>query len=244
MQQQRRKHQPFNYYCVLDLEGKVEILELPVLLLNGQTGVVIDTFHHYVRPTKMPESEINDYIAGKYGRICKDTAEAWHKTALCWPEVITKLEQWLLKHNLQFDKNLLGHSFAFITCGNWDIKTQIPKQYSICDMVLPDHFNRWINVKQVYNDHYKPKNAVTGMRGLLNRLKLNLDGVHHFGLDDSNNIAKIVETMMEQGIVFDITGTRSSVMRTYTTGSSSRPKCKFYQAGTCRHGDHCRFSHQ
>lgn len=37
--------QNFDYFLVLDLEGKVEILEFPVLLFDAKTMDVVDVFH-------------------------------------------------------------------------------------------------------------------------------------------------------------------------------------------------------
>lgn len=37
--------QEFDYFLVLDLEGKVEILEFPVLLFDAKTMDVVDVFH-------------------------------------------------------------------------------------------------------------------------------------------------------------------------------------------------------
>jgi hypothetical protein len=43
----RVKDQPFEFYLVLDLEGMVEILEFPVILINAKTLEVVDRFHRY-----------------------------------------------------------------------------------------------------------------------------------------------------------------------------------------------------
>lgn len=39
--------QDMDYFLVLDLEGKVEILEFPVLLMDAKTLDVVDLFHRY-----------------------------------------------------------------------------------------------------------------------------------------------------------------------------------------------------
>lgn len=39
--------QDMDYFLVLDLEGKVEILEFPVLLIDAKTLDVVDLFHRY-----------------------------------------------------------------------------------------------------------------------------------------------------------------------------------------------------
>lgn len=42
------RQQEFEYFLVLDLEGKVEILEFPVLLFDAKTLDVVDLFHRLV----------------------------------------------------------------------------------------------------------------------------------------------------------------------------------------------------
>lgn len=40
-----KKPQEFDFFLVLDLEGKVEILEFPVLIVDARTMQVVDLFH-------------------------------------------------------------------------------------------------------------------------------------------------------------------------------------------------------
>ena len=39
--------QQLDFFLVLDLEGKVEILEFPVLMLDAKTMEVVDIFHRF-----------------------------------------------------------------------------------------------------------------------------------------------------------------------------------------------------
>ena len=48
----------------------------------------------------------------------------------------------------------------------------------------------------------KEKPAVSGMEEMLERCGLKLEGRHHSGLDDSNNIARCVVVLLEHGFVF------------------------------------------
>lgn len=41
--------QNLDFFLVLDLEGRVEILEFPVLMINAKTMEVRDFFHRFVR---------------------------------------------------------------------------------------------------------------------------------------------------------------------------------------------------
>lgn len=44
------------------------------------------------------------------------------------------------------------------------------------------------------------------MTTMLRALDIPLEGTHHFGKDDANNIAKVVQRMISDGCVFFITG--------------------------------------
>jgi hypothetical protein len=41
------KPQKLDYFLVLDLEGKVEILEFPVVMIDARSMEFIDSFHRY-----------------------------------------------------------------------------------------------------------------------------------------------------------------------------------------------------
>lgn len=43
--------QNLDYFLVLDLEGRIEILEFPVMMINAKTMDVVDFFHRFVRYT-------------------------------------------------------------------------------------------------------------------------------------------------------------------------------------------------
>eukprot|EP01080_Neovahlkampfia_damariscottae_P001887 gene1887-1028_t len=245
----KENEQPFDFYCILDLEGKVEILELPVLLFDVSQKKVIQIFHHYVHPTKMDEDHIRQYIKGKYGQMGLE--EEWWKNPIKFEKCLSNFDEFMMKNDLKFEKNPKGKSFAFITCGNWDIKTQIPNQCQISDIQIPTHFGEWINIKDVYNSFYKKK--ITGMKGMLNQLNIKLDGNHHSGIDDVKNISTIVKTMIEDGAIFDITGKRDVNLKYKKPDfepkkRESQPKknvkiCKFHQQGMCKKGKDCQFSH-
>ncbi|KAK9674472.1 hypothetical protein RND81_12G234800 [Saponaria officinalis] len=64
--------QNIDFLLVLDLEGKVEILEFPVVIIDAKTMQAVDFFHRFVRPSNMSEQMINQYIEGKYGKLGVD----------------------------------------------------------------------------------------------------------------------------------------------------------------------------
>lgn len=108
---------------------------------------------------------------------------------------------------LQENEVLKDHaSFAFLTCGRWDLHSMLPRQLDISEsehgrddsgnLIAP--YNRYINVKDAFRIHYKLRHQ-QGMLHMLRRLKLELEGRHHSGIDDCKNILRIVKQMLADG---------------------------------------------
>ncbi|KAH9533694.1 hypothetical protein CY35_18G065800 [Sphagnum magellanicum] len=152
----RLKKQPFDYYLVLDLEGMVEILEFPIIMIDARTLKVVDRFHRFVRPVKMTEARQAEYVSGKYGRWGLD--RVWHDTAIPFTEVLKAFEEWLERQELWEPYSVTKlKDAAFVTCGNWDVKTKIPEQCETSGIDLPPYFNEWINLKDIYLNFYKQR---------------------------------------------------------------------------------------
>ncbi|CAN1288021.1 Uncharacterized exonuclease domain-containing protein At3g15140 [Linum perenne] len=81
---ERKQPQMFDFLLVFDLEGKAEILEFPVILIDTRTMTVVDLFHsfsllmideltsRFVRPCSMSAERIDEYIANKYRKFGVD----------------------------------------------------------------------------------------------------------------------------------------------------------------------------
>ncbi|KAI3441510.1 Exonuclease domain-containing protein [Psidium guajava] len=198
--------QELDHFLVLDLEGKVEILEFPVLIIDAKSLSVVDLFHRFVRPSQMSETRVNEYIEGKYGKFGVD--RVWHDTAIPFREVIGEFETWLAQHNL-WAKEQGGklNRAAFVTCGNWDLKTKVPQQCKVSRIKLPGYFIEWINLKDVYLNFYHRE--ARGMMSMMKQLDISVLGSHHLGLDDTKNIARVLQHMLVDGAIMSITAWRS-----------------------------------
>ncbi|KAK3129341.1 hypothetical protein QOZ80_6BG0478050 [Eleusine coracana subsp. coracana] len=201
------KDQKLDYFLILDLEGKVEILEFPVVMIDAQSMEFIDSFHRFVRPTAMSEQRIKEYIEGKYGKFGVD--RVWHDTAIPFKEVLQEFEDWMGNHNL-WSKEQGGslNSAAFVTCGNWDLKTKVPEQCRVSKIKLPTYFMEWINLKDIYLNFYNRR--ATGMMTMMRQLEMPIAGSHHLGIDDSKNIARVVQRLLADGAVIQMTAKRQS----------------------------------
>jgi len=111
--------------------------------------------------------------------------------------VMPKYTAWLEKKGLINRDGVKLKSFAFVTCGDWDLKKMMPNQCRQSRIELPTYFSSFVNIKQLYSEFYKRKEV--GMKGMLNQLKMPLKGRHHSGLDDCRNISSILIRMIRDG---------------------------------------------
>jgi inhibitor of KinA sporulation pathway (predicted exonuclease) len=118
-----------------------------------------------------------------------------------FPGVWSRFNEFLALHGV-FDDPM---SYAFLTCGDWDLRTMLPNQLAYESRTNPDipaspavaPFGRCINVKMSFRKHYDQKNR--GMADMLEQLNIPLEGKHHSGIDDCRNIARIVQRMQRDG---------------------------------------------
>lgn len=185
---------PIDYFLVLDFEATCEnkkkvkpqeIIEFPVLKVNGKTMEVESIFHSYVRPTAIPILTT----------FCTDLTGITQEMVDGQPtleEVLKEFDRWMLSNGL-LEPSV---NSCFVTCGDWDLKTMLPSQCKYFKLSIPNYFRRWVNIKHVYSEVTKQK--ATGMPGMLKGLSLELSGRHHSGIDDSKNIAKILAKLNER----------------------------------------------
>eukprot|EP00181_Compsopogon_caeruleus_P002922 CAMPEP_0184687374 /NCGR_PEP_ID=MMETSP0312-20130426/26091_1 /TAXON_ID=31354 /ORGANISM="Compsopogon coeruleus, Strain SAG 36.94" /LENGTH=596 /DNA_ID=CAMNT_0027143423 /DNA_START=390 /DNA_END=2180 /DNA_ORIENTATION=- len=191
------KEQMFEYFAVLDLEGRDEIIEFPVLIFHVPTMREVGRFHRWIRPVELfknrelnPESEAIPFL-----------------------RAMEEFQDWML-HTMHVDVSSKDKPVAFVTCGDWDLRVQIPKQCSISRGRVPKYLRRWINIKIAFNNFYRSSRPVTGMRGMLRKLNMlkdgEVEGTHHLGMDDVENISRVLVRMLEDGAMLRFTGKSGS----------------------------------
>ncbi|KDQ07840.1 hypothetical protein BOTBODRAFT_180405 [Botryobasidium botryosum FD-172 SS1] len=194
---------PLRHILVLDFEATcdernaprpTEIIEFPTLLYDLETNEVQARFHEYVRPTRHPTLTAFCTKLTGIEQATVDKADPFHL-------VFARFQKWLAENTSLDDPA----TFAFLTCGDWDFKTMFPLQLATSSEDDPPlasidttPYKRWINVKTAYGRYYNTKKA-GGMVGLLRNLGLELEGRHHSGIDDCENIARIVKRMRGDG---------------------------------------------
>jgi inhibitor of KinA sporulation pathway (predicted exonuclease)/predicted NAD-dependent protein-ADP-ribosyltransferase YbiA (DUF1768 family) len=209
-----------DYLCVLDFEATCddnnapvpqEIIEFPTLLVNARTGQVEAEFHHYVTPDVHPQLT---RFCTKLTGITQDMVSS----KLPLRQVLALHGEWRREMNIvalhsevadaavaKVPESKKGagadrsktKTFLFLTCGDWDLKTCLPKQLAYHGDAAEIDFRSWVNIKKAFVKLYgfNPR----GMTGMLDHLGMKLEGRHHSGIDDCRNIARICARMIKDG---------------------------------------------
>lgn len=197
MQEERQTRKRF--YLVLDFEANCsasgvrdhEIIEFPAVLVDARTGKSLAEFRQFVHTVKTgPVSRFIEDLTGI-------TTAQLKADAVMWPECLKRFDDWCERHGLWSD------TCTVVTCGDWDLKTMLPRQLNITHTQLTPRiaglFGCWNNVKHTYRRAYGYRRMM-GMANMLMDMELELVGRHHSGIDDCRNIAQIcVELQRRKG---------------------------------------------
>lgn len=109
--------QPFDYYLVFDAEATCdkdsgfdyenEIIEFPVILIQGKEMKIIDEFHRFCRPTIHPK--LSEFCSSLTG-IGQETVDAADPFPVVWKDFI----EWLSKYDQAPFKETLFCTGMFI----------------------------------------------------------------------------------------------------------------------------------
>ena len=177
-----------NILCFRSSLESYEIIEFPIVVVNVDSLETEPekTFHHYVKPVQQI-NEVCTQITGITNEMVTNQQNLEHVLKLC--------NDWL--NNLTFN---LSNS-VFVTCGNWDLMKMLPSETRRLGIDYNSCLKRWINVKDLFHScilaHKDRKNMKIGMKGMLNKLGLDLIGRHHSGIDDTQNIARLLLKVLQ-----------------------------------------------
>lgn len=154
----------------------MEIIEIGAVKLNEDFSF-IGEFSSFVKPIINPV--LSDFCK-KLTTIKQTDVDAAEDFKIVFPKFL----------------NWIGNeTFTLHSWGIYDIK-QITIDCVRHNLFFPESFKNHINLKQRFSAEYKIKPC--GMHNALNKLGFNLDGVHHRGIDDAKNIAKIAQVLLSE----------------------------------------------
>eukprot|EP01133_Synstelium_polycarpum_P006741 gene6741-7835_t len=168
---------------------------------------VVESFREYVRPVHHP-------ILSAFCTQLTGIEQATVEKSSDFATVYKNHFQWLVTQGFLRENGApTDLTFAFVTCGDWDLKTCLPNQLRSIEKPFnaPTYFQSWINIKKSFETFYKPQRC-RGMTDMLAKLHIPLQGRHHSGLDDCLNISSVAIKMLKDGCNF-----------TYTTVAGGKP---------------------
>ncbi|KAL1926193.1 hypothetical protein VTP01DRAFT_6058 [Rhizomucor pusillus] len=195
------KEQPLDYYLFFDVEATCEanggftfpneIIEFPVVLVDGKTFEIVDEFQSYVKPSINPT--LSDFCKELTG-ISQEQVD----NSPDFVEVLNKFQEFMGKYSLFREKTA-----AFVTDGPFDIRDFITKQCEHSNLERrPAYFERpWVNIRKLFKDFYKLKEN-KNIPAMLEALSMEFKGHQHSGLDDARNLVRIAQKMKEDGCLF------------------------------------------
>ena len=87
-------------------------------------------------------------------------------------------------------------SYAVVTWSDADLGSTLPRQMMSLNIPRRDHFDRWINLKVLYERVYKKDSK--GLRRCVEAIGVLFEGRAHSGLVDARNTAGIVCDMVNR----------------------------------------------
>jgi inhibitor of KinA sporulation pathway (predicted exonuclease) len=176
------KLENYKYFLIIDLEAtccdqqsiprnEMETIEIGAVILDATSLKVVDEFSTFIKPIRHPK--LTPFCTSLTSIKQSDVDQA-----PTYPEAISSFKEWLYQYS----------EFLFCSWGDYD-KSQLEQDSSYHNLPFPigaPHLN--IKVRFSENQGLKKK---FGMAQALSRCKLKLEGVHHRGIDDARNMARM-----------------------------------------------------
>ena len=197
--------QSFKTFLVIDFEATcdkpvqlepMEIIEFPVLAVDGETFQIRNKFHRYVKPKINPK--LTDFCIGLTG-ILQETVD----DAQNFDHVFNEFINWMVKDaELLHEKTLMPlEPLTVITCGNWDLSIVLYDECIRNKVPLPSFLRTWIDLKKAYHE-VKGSWPKEGLSGMMKELQITQVGRPHSGIDDCYNTLQVVKELARRGHVY------------------------------------------
>ena len=169
-----------------------EIIEFPSVLysFNNNKITYISEFDKFVKPI------INPILSELCTTLTKIT-QSQVDTANTFDIVYNEHYKWLMD-NTNSNNNSNYNNIIILTCGKWDIADMLPIELGRRqNLEYYNCYKKYANIKDLFNNFYNKKAG--SMINMLTKLNMELEGVHHSGIDDCRNISRIFLRMLKDG---------------------------------------------
>jgi len=191
--------QPFDLFVVLDIEETCamyvpiepqEVIEIAAVCVDGTTGNIISEFQSFVKPT---------FDLSKHCELTSGISQADVIGAGSFAEVVDEMHDWFRYLKVNSGEK----SFAFVTMGDRDLMSLMPRQAEVLGIELPDYWMSWVNLKSAFATEYGVEQR--DLLEMLAELKIYHVGKQHGGIDAVRNVARIVSRMIWDGKTLQLT---------------------------------------
>ncbi|HEY9690620.1 MAG TPA: 3'-5' exonuclease [Oculatellaceae cyanobacterium] len=177
----------YEYYLVLDLEAtccdrgtikkpEMEIIEIGAVMVEAANLTIVDEFQTFIKPIRHP-------ILTDFCKSLTSITQAQVDQAPLYVEAIALLKKWLSNYP----------NAVFGSWGDYDYR-QFQQDSKFHNTAFPIAYPH-INLKKLFTDTQGlPKKF--GMAGALALANIPLEGIHHRGIDDAKNIAKLLPLIL------------------------------------------------
>jgi len=201
----------FEFLAVIDLEWTcddrrkltpLEIIEFSGVLLRQRRRLpgleVVSEFSRYLRP--VVNQALTEFCIQLTG-ISQETVDNGISLQQCFKA----FDEWLEANGVFLENETEGSTsksrLAIVTWSDADCMSAIRLNCEAQDIKFPSRFEHWINLKELYKQHFKKK-PVGGLKVVVESLGLTFEGRAHSGIVDARNTVKIANVMSKQGFRF------------------------------------------
>lgn len=177
-------------YLIVDLEAtcaddgsiprtEMEIIEIGAVMVESGRFTPLGEFQAFVRPLRHPRLT-------SFCERLTSIRQADVDAAATFPAVLERFARWF---------GAWPGTTLFCSWGAYDQRQlQQDCAWHGLDYPLPEH----LNLKTAFSQHQGIRKDL-GMKQALARVGLTLEGVHHRGIDDARNIARLLPYCVEAG---------------------------------------------
>jgi inhibitor of KinA sporulation pathway (predicted exonuclease) len=173
----------YQYFLIIDLEAtcsnkkeisrrEMEIIEIGAVMVEADNLKIISEFQTFIKPVRHP-------ILTDFCRQLTSITQQQVDNAPLYQIAIANLQQWLSQYS----------NFIFGSWGDYDRKQfqQDSNFHSVPYPIDSEH----INLKKLFSKS-QGFSYTHGMTKALELAGIELEGIHHRGIDDARNIARLI----------------------------------------------------
>ncbi|RNA33870.1 3 -5 exoribonuclease 1 [Brachionus plicatilis] len=162
-----------------------EIIEFPIVLIDMKSFSIVDHFSSYCKPIINPR--LSSFCTQLTG-ITQDKVDE----AEDFKTVLKKADEWIESHELG-----KKFKFAIATDGPWDMQNFLNLQCSHSGIQYPRWAKKWIDVRKLFSNWLGVRRC--NIAKMLAYYDLEFEGSQHCGLDDAQNIARVLIHLAKDG---------------------------------------------